>query len=122
MKYFGEPYPSRECPAPVFEDGEEIATPVGMTCLHCEEPIEKGDTGFLMPTIMADGMPGIEYVHFECNVRSIVGSVKHQRGECGCVTGDFSADDDAEYPTRRAAAKAALKELTRRSLDSGGGR
>jgi hypothetical protein len=113
VRYFGEPYPSREYPAPMFEDGIEVPTPIGEPCLRCDEPIDEDDRGVLMPYLAADGKAHMVAFHFECHVRSTIGSVKHQRGECGCATGDFQTDDDAEYPTRREAARAALAELER---------
>lgn len=111
MRWFGEPFPSREHPAPMFELTEEVETPVGEPCLRCEEPIEVGDRGVMMPMLDESGEREVA-LHYECHIRSIMGSVKHIRGECGCVTGKFE-DDDAEYATPREAARAALDELIR---------
>ena len=93
---------------------ETIPTPVGETCLHCDDPILEGERGVTMPLIAADRQPRVAVYHWECHLRLIVGSVRHQRGQCGCFTGDFSVDDDADYPSRRAAAIAAAIEFQRR--------
>ncbi len=93
---------------------ETIPVPVGELCLHCEERIADDDCGVVLPLIAADRKPRVAAYHFECHLRLSIGSVKHQRGECGCVSGDFSADDDAEYPSKRTAAIAATVEFYRR--------
>lgn len=94
--FFGEPYPSREWCAPVYEGATEIPTPVGETCLDCDESIEQGDRGFRQLYVGGDGTSHWCYYHHECSIRSVLGSAKHQRGE---------------YPTRREAARAALAEF-----------
>jgi hypothetical protein len=120
MEFFGEPYPTRLLPAPIYEDISEVPTPIGLLCFSCDELIEDGDRGFIQSCVIRTDEHG-EYVHtrepihHECHMRSVVGSVKHQRGECGCATGDFSGDDDAEYATRREAARAAVSEFETRN-------
>lgn len=90
-----------------------IPPPFGESCLHCGEPIEAGDAGVVMPLLGRDPLPRVSVFHYECHLRRTVGSVRHQRGECGCASGDFSADDDADYETRREAARAAMREFHR---------
>lgn len=103
------------------------ATPVGELCLHCDEPIEAGDSGSLMPlTELAEGpleegaKPGtrlfagrIVPVHRECEIRQIAGSVGHQRGLCTCDGGPGTMDDPPGL-TLRQAAVAAEREWLRR--------
>jgi hypothetical protein len=99
---------------------EVIPVPVGEPCLHCREPIAAADAGVAMPLITADPLPAVAVYHYECHLRMAVGSVKHQRGECGCASGDFSGDDDADYPSTRAAALAASREFYRRQAEQRG--
>lgn len=91
-----------------------IPVPVGESCLHCDEQIAEGDAGVVMPLIESDRQPRVAVYHWECDLRLTVGSVRHQRGECGCFTGDYSQDDDADYPSVRAAAIAAAIEFQQR--------
>lgn len=120
MQYFGEAYPSDDYPAAIYLDLERVDAPVGQLCIWCEEPVEEGDRGFIQSCMIRKHPVTDEYlhtrepVHHECNFRQTIGSVKHQRGECGCATGDFSNDDDAEYATLREAARAALAEFESR--------
>lgn len=104
----------------IYEETSPV--PVGELCAHCAEPIAEHDCGVVMPLLMAHGKPRIAAYHYECHIRLTVGSVKHQRGECGCFTGDFAADDDTDYPSRRAAAIAAAAEFYRKGKQSPGGR
>jgi hypothetical protein len=48
MRYFGVPYPSGT-PAPVYEEAEQVPTPVSEVCPQCELPIRAGDNGFIVP-------------------------------------------------------------------------
>lgn len=116
-KFFGGKYPSDEFPAPMYDGMVEVPTPVGSPCLWCHFPIEEGDKGFLTLAIRQEASGPVaseEAEHHECQFRQVVGSVKHQRGECGCATGDFSGDDDAEYTDAREAARAAVREFENR--------
>lgn len=93
-----------------FLPGAEVTrAPVGFPCLRCSEPIAANDPGIVMPLIGADGLMSECAEHMECHLRSLVGSVKHQRGECGCATGDYASDDDSEFLTPRQAARAATR-------------
>jgi hypothetical protein len=49
MRYFGNPYPNRVNPAPVYEEMEETQAPIGEECPYCSKPIEEGDSGFMIP-------------------------------------------------------------------------
>lgn len=83
--------------APAYETRYQTATPVGAECCHCDEPIAKGDDGW----IYANG----PVAHRECYLRQIVGSVAHQQRLCSCFGG---VGCDEEGLTKRQAAKAAL--------------
>jgi hypothetical protein len=61
-------------------------------CAWCDEPILPGDR---------TSMGG---VHYECGLRSIIGSVGHQKKCCSCYGGN---EEDPPGLTRRQAATAA---------------
>lgn len=82
---------------------DRVPTPVGQQCLHCEEPIEAGESGVTMPYDNGTEVKE-EPMHRECVLRTIFGSVGHQERRCQCFGGDY---DDPPGMTRRQAAKAA---------------
>lgn len=94
MMYFGEPWD-----VPAVDEGVQGPTPVGRRCIHCPDPIEDGDQGFMMGTVRLgkDGEPvgSLEPVHRECHLRSVTGSIAHLEGKCIChgVTGSDHDDD-----------------------------
>lgn len=97
MKYFGRLRSVDEC--------ERAETPVGKPCAFCEEPIEAGDDGWLMPSI---GTKEREIpFHHACQLRTILGSVAHQQRRCSCFVSGSACGDDPTL-TRRQAAQAAL--------------
>lgn len=71
MKFFGEPFPNKDFPAPIFVNAEEVATPVGELCEYCSEPIEQGQTGFLF-TYFGTRDEEIPW-HRHCMLVSVVG-------------------------------------------------
>lgn len=73
--------------APAFAEAIEVATPVGATCLFCTETVEAGDSGTLTPYATGQGHAGVEAVHIECWLRSILGCVSHLKRECSCYGG-----------------------------------
>lgn len=85
----------------------QIDTPVGVPCGHCDEPIGEGDTGTMMMYVdvsKAESKP----VHYECTMRSVIGSVGHIEGTCSCkVLG--SHEGDPTGMSRRQAAVAAVR-------------
>lgn len=98
MKYFGEPKFRKE-----YE--EQVTTPIGVPCMHCDEPIAEGDTGTMAITTGASsGL--LRPLHYECGLRGIIGSVGHQKGLCSCFGG---TEEDPEGMTRRQAAVAAAR-------------
>jgi hypothetical protein len=94
---FGGPWGALEC--------EEVPTPVGAECLHCEEPIAEGDQGVLMPYHLESGKSQLVAEHRECFLRGVFGSVAHQRRECFCFGGQ---GEDPPGMTKREAARAAV--------------
>jgi hypothetical protein len=68
-----------------------VATPLGLPCLRCDEPIAADDRGLLQPVIFeVDGDLDTECtfwpVHLECDLLSVVGGLAHTMGRCACVT------------------------------------
>lgn len=80
-------------------------------CVWCDEPVLEGEQDRRRPN---------EAWHAECGIRSVLGSVGHQRGLCTCFGGPGTMDDPPGL-TKRQAAKAAQEEyqqhLTRRYRD-----
>lgn len=73
-------------------------------CLNCDEAI--------LPTDLPSRIQGL---HFECGIRSICGSVAHQRRQCPCYGG--TGDDDPTL-SRRENARLACHEW--RTVNAGG--
>jgi hypothetical protein len=120
MLWFGESWD-----APMCEPGAHAPTPVGVLCMSCEEPIEEGDRGVMMPQggldelaarldplglVTVGSVRGVAQ-HLECQLRSVLGSVGHIEGRCSCVGGDF---EDPPGLTPREAAIAAVAAWERR--------
>lgn len=78
-------------------DEEHIKTPVGSPCVMCQEAVKEGDIG----TINFAG----QIIHYECGLRSVVGSVAHQLRRCSCYGGSW--EDPPEMSAREAAVAAA---------------
>lgn len=93
MKWFGINWGASIC-----HSCEHEPTPVGTICGGCGEAIEKSDNGVSMPvdTVM----------HLECFLRSVLGSVGHQKKTCSCYGGN---EEDPPGMTLREAAKAAVE-------------
>lgn len=101
MRWFGKAYG-----APYERDTPHAATPVGQPCLWCDEAIAEGDDGLLIPHV-AEGGPREAPWHYACHLRSIVGGVRHQLGQCTCCNLGGKLPPDPEGMTRRQAAEAA---------------
>lgn len=101
MDFFGERWD-----APIVDPpSQQISTPVGEPCMWCEEPIQDGDRGVVMPCVeMVDDAPvaRIRPAHMECNLRNSVGGIAHLEKRCRCYGGD-ATDTDDELPPRVAA-------------------
>lgn len=88
-----------------------IATPVGQLCLWCEEAVVEGDVGTMQAVVdLVDGQPATSSrpSHYECSMRSVIGSVAHLEGRCSCVTPGAEEGDPAGM-SRREAAIAAVR-------------
>jgi len=94
MKWFGQPYPSRENPAAMYEDAEEIPTPPGAVCERCGGAVGADERGLVGAYF---NMPEAVH-HYECFLRPIIGSVAHQRRECSCFRedGPRAPEEDGE--------------------------
>jgi hypothetical protein len=74
-------------------------------CPFCGEPVLESDKSETMMFVEKDGTSSRKQIHYECQARSIVGSVAHQQKRCSCYGGEGSDD---EFPSKRIAALAAL--------------
>lgn len=75
-------------------------SPDAPPCQWCDEPVTAHERSH-GATVNSSG----QAVHYECGLRSAVGSVGHQRRLCSCYGGD---QEDPPGMTRREAARAAL--------------
>lgn len=108
MKYFGKRHD-----APIYDEVEAAATPIGEACGHCGEPIAAGDDGWLIP-FAGEGERREIAEHRACFMRGIFGSVAHQQKRCSCYGG---AGEDDHTLTRRQAAEAAVAYAYRNRAD-----
>lgn len=95
--------------APICQSTPHVGVPVGATCVHCQEPITRDDSGIGTPLMETAG-PGIiavsqAWYHVECWVRQIVGSTGHQLKLCPCFGGTY--EGEPERMSKRDAARAA---------------
>lgn len=95
MQYFGESW------SQLTEELEKIPAPKGKCC-WCNEEFVAEDQGLLIPQN--------SYYHKDCFLRSVLGSVGHQRKQCNCFGG--SLEDPPEL-TAREAAIAAVNEFNK---------
>jgi hypothetical protein len=98
MKWFGKAWG-----APYEADTPRVPVPVGELCARCDEPIEPGDDGVVVPHL--DGEWSLKPLHYECHLRGIIGGLNHLLGVCTCCGG--SAPPDPPELTKRDAAIAA---------------
>lgn len=82
-QYFGTRIPKGTTP---------IKTPVGEICLYCEEAVEEGDSGEIMPFgQLGEDRKTMSFttvaVHQECALRQVVGSIGHLKKQCSCYGG-----------------------------------
>lgn len=81
------------------------------TCYHCDELVLQSETRERQPVQIAGSDPPrfcMRPIHSECQCRSIVGSVGHQKGLCSCLGGP-GTEDDPPGMTKREAARAAMQ-------------
>lgn len=99
-KWFGaEPF------APICSMVEHAETPVGEACSWCEEPIAAGESGLLI-VHLDNGGARLRPFHEECQARTIIGSIAHIEGRCGCFGG--TDDGPPEGMTKREEARRAV--------------
>jgi hypothetical protein len=102
VHWFGRPWPAENWRAPVCSDDRyQIPTPTGVRCCLCAEAIEAGDRGVRYSGSVVMGEDGpeagpIPYAHAECQLMSVMGNMRHQRGECSHV-GDCVRDNPLTY-------------------------
>lgn len=106
MQYFGDFWD-----VPATEGATPIPTPVDEECLYCDEKITEGDQGFSQPFMQLNDdkksvTPIIRFVHRECQLRAVVGSIGHLKEKCSCYGG---TEHDDLGMTRREAALAVWK-------------
>lgn len=92
VKYFGPEHLRKE-------HETQVPAPVEHKCILCEEQIKEGDVGTIRP--------GNHVIHYECELRGVIGSVGHQKKTCSCFGG---TEEDPPGMTRREAAIAAVKQ------------
>lgn len=78
-------------------DGMRRVDMTGATCVLCEEEIGEHD----------DGLRQLQDYHLACFLRSILGDVFHQTGECSCFGGD-KHDEQGSYKEQSERALAAM--------------
>lgn len=67
IKFFGP-----EQDAPVYNEAQQIFTPVGQPCQYCSERIEAGDSGFGIPFLGTETEAAEEiYYHRECFLKAL---------------------------------------------------
>lgn len=109
MQWFGRGWGASIC-----EPESHVPTPAGMPCGRCEEAIEAGDFGVMMPFCMQDGN-SLRPLHYACHLRSFIGGINHLKGTCFCCGG--ADDPDPPELSRREAALAAMEFFERRQID-----
>lgn len=82
--YFGDSWD-----APITDGGVQAPTPVGEPCLQCNEPIEMGDQGVVLPCVLAEARVEHRPEHRECHLRSVLGPIGHLLKRCSCYGGDM---------------------------------
>ncbi|MGZ8317534.1 MAG: hypothetical protein ACXWVD_00395 [Telluria sp.] len=92
LLYFGPPALRKE-----WE--QQADTPVGALCMLCNETVAEGDIGNIDEAGNA--------MHYECQMRGVIGSVAHQEKRCSCYGG--TEPDLPDGMTRRQAALAAVR-------------
>lgn len=79
MRYFGDP-----TDAPVYEGIDRAATPVGRSCLYCQNPIADDDQGFLIPNLTSLECGGGTHTigespwHRRCLLENVLGPMAEQ--------------------------------------------
>lgn len=82
-------------------------TPINEICAFCEEKFIENDQGVSIPCLSENNESMFSHYHKNCFLRTIVGSVGHQRKECSCFGGEF--EDPLDISLREAANQAVLE-------------
>lgn len=110
--------------AVICETAQQAEAPIGLPCLHCDEPIAEDERG-----VLHDGrLLGPDYAryltpdsrvvyHLECSMRLALGGVNHIQGRCTCQGG--TEPPDPPHLSKREAARLAVATWNRRRLDQG---
>jgi hypothetical protein len=61
MKWFGKSWG-----APICDEVEHVATPVGAKCMHCDQEIDRNAQGFLVPHLDLDAASSECPWHLDC--------------------------------------------------------
>lgn len=98
-RFFGDRWDS-----PRVDNATQVRTPDGELCLHCQEPIELGDRGFMMPLVLGpsderDWNVVERPAHMECDLRS---TLSHIFRQCHCFV---------QHPDLRTEARATLAAI-----------
>lgn len=89
---------------PVSAFAEAMAAPD--PCPYCGEPVMQSDQWRTIAVFAEHAGPSHSRIHSECLIRSLIGSVGHQLGRCGCFGG---TEEDPPGRTKREAALAAYE-------------
>lgn len=97
----------------------QAPTPVGRACGYCEEAITLGQAGTLQAYTTSPQLGKLVHeerpVHYECSLRSVIGSVAHIEGTCSCHVPGSQEGDPPGMSRRVGALMAALSwELKQR--------
>jgi hypothetical protein len=88
----GNPFFGQRHDAPRYDEADQVPTPAGWECLHCDEAIEEGDDGWLMGAVSMF-QPTIRAVHRECDLLHVLG---HAVGVCHCHDEEFEGWSERE--------------------------
>jgi hypothetical protein len=89
-----------------FGINTDVPVPIGKSCDFCKETLVEGDSGISIPAF-ADVGSSESFYHIDCFLRTIFGSVGHQRKTCSCFGGN---EEDPSGISLRHAARLAVEE------------
>lgn len=78
-----------EWDAPMTDDAEWIAVPVGAMCMFCRDPVQEGDNGAIMPNGFVQ--------HRECALRTAMGGIGHLVNHTRYCRGELGPDAGLTY-------------------------
>lgn len=84
------------------------------TCLHCDEEVTETEQEYgQQANVLEEGVFRKQWVHRECRLREVVGSVRHQQKRCRCFNKHEECDD--EHLTHRQQAIEAVRYFEKHS-------